>query len=173
VIDTARVSSLPLVLIACCTAGPPEVSIAVAAVAGVVLVAVPAALMVRALRQALAVARYDVEHDALTGLANRKAFYGQAGWAVSGNLSGHRLAVALVDVDDFKQINDRLGHGAGDAVLHVLARRLQEAAGSRCLVARLGGDEFAAIAGLDEASRRATSVVHCTRSARRRSRWST
>jgi diguanylate cyclase (GGDEF)-like protein len=123
---------------------------------GVVVAAVPAGLMLRRglarLRerdQLLAVLRYETEHDALTGLASRMAFYARAAGALAGNRAGLRLAVALMDVDDFRHVNDSIGHGTGDLVLHVLAGRLQ-AAGAAGLVARLGGDEFAAIVPLDD-----------------------
>jgi diguanylate cyclase (GGDEF)-like protein len=136
-----------------------DLSIVAATVAGLaggaVLVAVVAAMILRRsagrsreLRHALAVARYDAEHDALTGLANRTAFIRRAVQILADGPPGRRLAVAVVDVDDLKQINDGLGHGTGDLVLRVLASRMQGAAGTDGLVARLGGDEFAAIVAL-------------------------
>ncbi|MGR0279526.1 bifunctional diguanylate cyclase/phosphodiesterase [Marinomonas dokdonensis] len=81
--------------------------------------------------------------DALTGIANRTAF----SQALSEHLyyadtKENRLAVILVDLDDFKEINDTLGHEAGDEVLRTLARRLQEASEHCRLISRPGGDEF-------------------------------
>lgn len=82
--------------------------------------------------------------DSLTGLANRAAFrsrlqdcLAETGRPVDG------LAVLFVDLDDFKDVNDRLGHAAGDALLVVVADRLRATVRSDDLVARLGGDEFA------------------------------
>jgi diguanylate cyclase (GGDEF)-like protein len=126
-------------------------------VGGAAAAAVPAMLMLhralarlRDLDQTLNVVRYDAEHDGLTGLANRAAFYDRAARTLATNPRGQQMAVALVDVDDFKQVNDTHGHGVGDLVLHVLARRLQDAVGAGTLVTRLGGDEFAAIVPLGE-----------------------
>ncbi len=77
-------------------------------------------------------------HDSLTGLPNRRAFL-DAMEAERGGLH----AVAMIDLDNFKTINDSLGHAAGDQVLCVVARRLQGACREGDLLARLGGDEFA------------------------------
>jgi diguanylate cyclase len=77
-------------------------------------------------------------HDALTGLANRALF----------DLSLERGAdctVLLIDLDDFKPVNDEYGHAAGDAVLEAVALRLRAATGPDDVVARLGGDEFAVL----------------------------
>jgi diguanylate cyclase (GGDEF)-like protein len=78
-------------------------------------------------------------HDALTDLANRALFE----QATQGALDdGGPLSLALIDLDDFKAINDRLGHQVGDALLVVVARRLRECVRADDVVARLGGDEF-------------------------------
>src|SRR5437773_997159 len=77
----------------------------------------------RELRQRLAMVRWDAEHDELTGLANRAAFYAGAARVLAANPAGRRLVVALVDTDDFKQVNDSYGHHIGDLVLHALAGR--------------------------------------------------
>src|SRR6185312_12443686 len=85
-------------------------------------------------------------YDALTGLANRRLFHDrleQAFFAAQRNGSG--FALLLLDLDRFKEINDTLGHQAGDAVLEHLAQRLKEAARASDTVARLGGDEFALV----------------------------
>ncbi len=81
--------------------------------------------------------------DPLTGLLNRRGFFERATAA-----AGKALAVTVVDVDNFKEVNDRFGHAAGDAVLNVIASSLRQLAG-RADVARLGGDEFAVLAELD------------------------
>jgi diguanylate cyclase (GGDEF)-like protein len=82
--------------------------------------------------------------DELTGISNRRAFFGALDRAVEW---GHRRrapwALAYLDVDDFKKVNDSLGHGVGDAVLRTVARTLREATRQVDVVARLGGDEFA------------------------------
>lgn len=86
---------------------------------------------------------HDVTHDSLTGLANRAGLHeGLTRARVRAIRAGRAVAVAFVDLDDFKAINDRLGHAAGDEVLRTVARRLGEAAREGDIVARLGGDEF-------------------------------
>jgi diguanylate cyclase (GGDEF)-like protein len=81
--------------------------------------------------------------DALTGLVNRRGF----GARLDGSRGRHDgpAAVMLLDLDDFKDINDTLGHAAGDAVLSAVGRRLRGAVRGRDTVARLGGDEFAIV----------------------------
>jgi diguanylate cyclase (GGDEF)-like protein len=82
-------------------------------------------------------------HDALTGLANRKLLEDRLQQAhVRSRRGGTALALLLVDLDDFKPINDRLGHGAGDDLLCEVARRLRGVVRGGDTVARLGGDEF-------------------------------
>jgi diguanylate cyclase (GGDEF)-like protein len=86
--------------------------------------------------------RYQVNHDALTGLANRVMlddFLKQT--------TGSDRAILLIDLDDFKVINDSLGHAAGDQVLIEVSTRLRKAVRADDLVARLGGDEFAIVLG--------------------------
>ncbi|MGO9558265.1 MAG: putative bifunctional diguanylate cyclase/phosphodiesterase [Acidimicrobiales bacterium] len=89
---------------------------------------------------------YQATHDALTGLPNRRLFLERA--AVSLAETG-RAAVALFDLDRFKEVNDTLGHGTGDRLLCKVAECLVRAANGKATVARLGGDEFAlVIAGI-------------------------
>ena len=81
--------------------------------------------------------------DPLTGLMNRRGF--MTGLEIAGKLcaaDGRPAALLFVDLDNFKLVNDRLGHQSGDALLKDLADRLQELVRDRDLVARLGGDEF-------------------------------
>ena len=91
--------------------------------------------------------------DELTGLANRRLFHERLAAELAAGDA--KLAVAMVDLDRFKELNDTLGHHAGDQLLALLGPRLQEAVGDAGLVARLGGDEFALLlpgAGLARAS---------------------
>ncbi|MGH2685302.1 MAG: putative bifunctional diguanylate cyclase/phosphodiesterase, partial [Actinomycetota bacterium] len=86
-------------------------------------------------------------HDALTGLANRALFLDRTEHALATlrrQGTGH-LAVLFLDLDDFKTVNDGLGHAAGDAVLVELSRRLSTAIRTADTCARLGGDEFAVL----------------------------
>jgi diguanylate cyclase (GGDEF)-like protein/PAS domain S-box-containing protein len=86
--------------------------------------------------------RHQAEHDPLTALPNRKAFTHRLTMALDG---GDPLAVAFVDIDDFKVINDSLGHGAGDRLLVAVAERLRRVLRPSDLLARFGGDEFVAL----------------------------
>ena len=79
--------------------------------------------------------------DPLTGVANRRRFEHALEEQLAVN-AGTRVAVMLLDLDGFKQVNDTLGHDAGDQLLKVLADRLCDGVRSGDLVARLGGDEF-------------------------------
>lgn len=82
-------------------------------------------------------------HDPLTGLANRRLFAERLDAALArARRSGLGLAVVWLDLDNFKRVNDKHGHAAGDSLLQAVARRLQASARETDLVARLGGDEF-------------------------------
>jgi diguanylate cyclase (GGDEF)-like protein len=78
--------------------------------------------------------------DPLTGLANRRAFYEAA-----EGFGGGVVALAIVDIDRFKRINDHNGHAMGDRVLQAVAALMQDQLGDLGVVARLGGEEFALI----------------------------
>ncbi|MBD0323798.1 MAG: EAL domain-containing protein [Aldersonia sp.] len=98
-------------------------------------------------------------HDPLTDLPNRAAFHRHLQQAVAeAQRRGHSLAVVMLDLDGFKEVNDRLGHSVGDLVLCEIASRLTDVLGSTDVAGRLGGDEFAIMLNhADEES--ATQVV--------------
>lgn len=89
--------------------------------------------------------RWTAKHDALTGIANRAYFTEQVDGAISRAGNGDEFALILLDVDHLKEINDTVGHDAGDVLLRTLASRLPPAFGPRAVVGRLGGDEFAVL----------------------------
>ena len=103
-------------------------------------------------------------HDSLTGLPNRRLFHRCLERALS-DAKAKRTSVSLllIDLDDFKDVNDTLGHDAGDALLQEAARRLAGLARPSDTVARLGGDEFAVLLAeptpLDEATRYAEIII--------------
>lgn len=87
---------------------------------------------------------WQASHDTLTGLANRNEFESRLAEALHSSIeSGERHAVAMLDLDQFKIVNDTCGHAAGDELLRQLAECLQQNLHRDELVARLGGDEFA------------------------------
>ncbi|MBU2668460.1 bifunctional diguanylate cyclase/phosphodiesterase [Actinoplanes bogorensis] len=85
--------------------------------------------------------RHEVTHDGLTGLANRGLFRERTGAAMADG----DATVLLVDLDDFKTVNDSLGHEAGDDLLLAVAGAIRAATGADGMAARLGGDEFAVL----------------------------
>jgi diguanylate cyclase (GGDEF)-like protein len=102
----------------------------------------------QALNRRLAAMVGDLEHqafhDGLTNLANRALFRERVGHALRRrSQAGTPLALLFIDLDDFKTVNDQLGHAAGDDLLVAVAGRLQTCVRSEDTVARLGGDEFA------------------------------
>jgi diguanylate cyclase (GGDEF)-like protein/PAS domain S-box-containing protein len=88
--------------------------------------------------------RHQAFHDSLTGLANRALFADRLGHALKRRDHGE-VGVLFFDIDDFKLINDGLGHGAGDGLLVQVAQRLGELVRGGDTAARLGGDEFAVL----------------------------
>ncbi len=89
---------------------------------------------------------YMAYHDSLTSLGNRHAFYEFLEHALAHSRRYHRKgSVLYIDLDGFKDINDRLGHNAGDSVLREAGRRLQNTVRNTDKVCRMGGDEFAIV----------------------------
>jgi diguanylate cyclase (GGDEF)-like protein len=83
--------------------------------------------------------------DSVTGLMNRAAFHTAAVEAIAAASTGKAVAIHYVDLDEFKSINDTLGHQMGDLLLQAVAQRLRSAIDGDDLLARLGGDEFAVV----------------------------
>jgi diguanylate cyclase (GGDEF)-like protein/PAS domain S-box-containing protein len=95
--------------------------------------------------------KHSAFHDALTGLPNRTLFAREAAAAVAAARSGGRVAGMLfVDLDDFKMVNDTMGHSVGDELLAAVAVRLEASIRASDMAARLGGDEFALL--IDDAA---------------------
>ncbi|KAB2925698.1 MAG: EAL domain-containing protein [Dechloromonas sp.] len=94
-------------------------------------------------RQAESKLNYLAYHDPLTGLANRRCFIERLEQSLRESAEeDYRLAILFVDLDQFKQVNDSLGHGIGDELLVAVAARLSEQVRLVDMLARLGGDEF-------------------------------
>ena len=85
---------------------------------------------------------FQAYHDVLTGLANRALFEGRLAEALDACESGAHAALLLLDLDDFKAVNDTLGHGIGDELLVAFAERLRHATRAADTLCRFGGDEF-------------------------------
>jgi diguanylate cyclase (GGDEF)-like protein len=101
--------------------------------------------------------RHQAYHDALTGAPNRTMFLERLEEAVSRN--EHDLAVLFIDLDDFKTINDSLGHATGDALLTAVVDRIGVCLRRGDMVARMGGDEFAVLLSEVEADVTAENVA--------------
>ena len=114
-------------------------------------------------RKAQAEAHQMARHDVLTGLPNRRRFIEDFNGSVEHLPPGAACAMFVLDLDNFKPINDVYGHRLGDEVLKVISRRLTEIAGGAS-VARLGGDEFGVTlqyqVGSDAPERLARQIVH-------------
>ncbi|GEM_PF-1529433 len=112
------------------------------------------------LRQAAALLSYQATHDALTDLPNRSMLQDHLHRALSyAQRSGQNIGVLFVDLDNFKSVNDGLGHAAGDQVLAAVAKRLQECHRGEDLVARQGGDEFVVVLDHVENTRQISVVA--------------
>jgi diguanylate cyclase (GGDEF)-like protein len=102
---------------------------------------------------------FDASHDALTELPNRLKFHRQLDEALTRRPPGHKIAVALIDLDEFKEINDTLGHHTGDQLLAWLGRRVAAVLPPEAVVARLGGDEFAVFLSYEGTKAAAVAIV--------------
>ena len=101
--------------------------------------------------------QYKALHDPLTGLANRGLFRDRLGHGLSRRRPAGSLAVIFLDLDDFKSVNDRLGHRAGDELLVAVARLLESTVRASDTIARFGGDEFAVL--VEDAEPSAATMV--------------
>jgi diguanylate cyclase (GGDEF)-like protein len=124
---------------------------------GALLVALFGMVLLWRVRLRLRRREYTVRHDALTGLGNR-ALLAEHTQAVSG--PDRTSALLLFDLDGFKDVNDTLGHRAGDELLVTVAGRLQAAARSGDTVVRLGGDEFAVLLADVNTMQEAQEIAH-------------
>jgi diguanylate cyclase (GGDEF)-like protein len=111
---------------------------------------------------------YQAFHDFLTDLPNRALFMDRLGHSLArAGRRGGRVALLFADLDNLKQVNDTLGHEAGDEILKAVAGRLRSELRPEDTVARLGGDEFVVlledVGGVDEAARGAERVVEALR----------
>lgn len=101
-------------------------------------------LVFRSTRQALEQS-HEAHHDALTGMSNRRAFFAQLDEVLLAATPNDASHVLIMDLNGFKDINDRLGHQLGDALLVAFADQLERSLPSGAVAARLGGDEFAVL----------------------------
>ncbi|MEX5635258.1 putative bifunctional diguanylate cyclase/phosphodiesterase [Parafrankia sp. FMc2] len=110
------------------------------------LLLLPALRVVGRVGEAVRQKEHEARHDGLTGLPNRAALAERAALSfAAAEHSGTRVGLLLLDLDRFKEVNDRLGHEVGDRLLVVAAARLTAALRPGDVVARLGGDEFAVL----------------------------
>ena len=107
-------------------------------------VALRSSELLQQLRTEVAVRQHQAHHDTLSGLPNRLLFSERLGEALTVETDS-KVAVMLIDLDGFRDVNDTLGHVTGDAVLREVARRLAPFSKDNSVVARLGGDEFAVL----------------------------
>jgi diguanylate cyclase len=118
------------------------------------------------LKEAEETVRYHAFHDMLTGLGNRKSLDEHFAMAKDSAIRhGHKLALIFLDLDRFKNINDTLGHGAGDMLLKEVAYRLKQSVRKVDNVIRLGGDEFIILVNEVQSSQNVAKVADKIRSA--------
>jgi diguanylate cyclase (GGDEF)-like protein len=114
----------------------------------------------RELRAIAEQARWEADHDGLTGALSRPAFRAALDALADGEREDSDAALLMIDLDHFRSINKARGQAAGDAILVALTDRLRAAAGEDCPIGRLGGDEFAAVVrGADPESTARTLIA--------------
>jgi diguanylate cyclase (GGDEF)-like protein len=114
----------------------------------------------RELQAAEARIAFLTHHDPLTGLPNRATFLRESAQAFArAAAKGEQAVLLFIDIDHFKRVNDSLGHEAGDAVLHTVARRIQATLRVSDLVGRFAGDEFLVLLGGNPQSDAVAEVV--------------
>ncbi|WP_425412419.1 putative bifunctional diguanylate cyclase/phosphodiesterase [Micromonospora mirobrigensis] len=119
------------------------------------------------LRLVTAQSSYDAVHDPLTGLVNRAAMLGRGVQALRQLAHDQPVALLLLDINQFKEVNDTLGHSAGDQLLRLTANRLGALAHPSDLLGRLGGDEFALLmTSVPVIGDRAAPMAYALRTAR-------
>jgi diguanylate cyclase (GGDEF)-like protein len=122
------------------------------------------ARVTRRLRRHAERIQHQALHDELTGLPNRLSFRNQISRAIGAAGEGSSVAVLILDLDRFKQINETLGHRSGDELLKACAERLRELTPENAILARLGGDEFG-IAGAGMSAVEAVALAEDIRTA--------
>ncbi len=115
--------------------------------------------LTRELGRLLRQARYDADHDELTGTLSRAAFRAALEDATAGARESAPVCLLLLDLDGFGVINKSLGHAAGDALLASAGERMLGVAGSARPVGRLGGDEFAVIVRVEDSTTLAAALL--------------
>ncbi|HEX7936309.1 MAG TPA: EAL domain-containing protein [Paraburkholderia sp.] len=124
-----------------------------------------ASLVMKRMRERVSRAEKDLEYlastDPLTDLPNRRAFYDQLKARLhKASTAKKNVALMMVDLDNFKTVNDTLGHGAGDELLKQVAEALRNVVRPHDLVSRIGGDEFAVVLGPDASRVRARATAN-------------
>jgi diguanylate cyclase (GGDEF)-like protein len=140
--------SVPMVSVVLAEIAPTPAPVGAATVAGVVRLALYLVVLalVAAMRRSQLEHEREARTDALTAALNARAFHDLALAEVERSQRyGHEVSLAFLDIDDFKIINDSLGHGEGDHVLAQVSHVLRSVVRSVDTVARLGGDEFAVL----------------------------
>ncbi|MEV4488803.1 bifunctional diguanylate cyclase/phosphodiesterase [Micromonospora coxensis] len=149
--------------------GPPSARErdAVAAFSDALAAALHDAATHRELRLVSARSSYEAVHDALTGLVNRAAMLSKGDQSLRQLAHDHPVALLLLDINQFKEVNDTLGHAAGDQLLRLTANRLGALARPGDLLGRLGGDEFALLlTSVPVVGDRAAPMAYALRQAR-------
>ncbi len=121
---------------------PPEVG--ALALAGLAMIMVRMWLALREERRLVLSSSRDARTDALTGLANRRQLFERIEELLSDEGTRH-VGIILIDLDGFKEVNDEIGHAAGDELLRIISQRFTRRLADRGNLARLGGDEFAVV----------------------------